>query len=345
MQLGTLSTGPLATIDDRGTVRADGLTVRWRVRPRDAWIDPGVDGEVRHTRVGVAPVAESALRIPGGDARAVAYAVDVAGGAIVVEIENASPNAIAVAFAVAATDRWVATYSARPGATEPDGAVVFPVPHRTRVRGVIAGESLDARSVPDAATVARGWDRILERGMTVELPEPDQTAVDAARVDVLLAPPSGATFAALEAWGFDEDAIAMWARLGLRERRAARRAAGAGALGAVRAALITEDERDRSVAAFPGFRTAWLGQSLAVHDAPMRVGRCSFAVRWHGARPALLWDVPDGVTVRAPSLDPSFVGTTARGETLLAEPPVELLLMGDRAPVGGASVDAPEEFS
>jgi hypothetical protein len=79
-----------------------------------------------------------------------------------------------------------------------------------------------------------------------------------------------------------------------------------------------------------------------VHDAPTRRGPVSFAVRWHGSRPALLWDAPSGTTVRAPALDPSWSSPTAVGETLLAEPPPALLAMGARR-AGGGTTDAPSD--
>ena len=46
----------------------------------------------------------------------------------------------------------------------------------------------------------------------------------------------------------------------------------------------------------PGLRLAghwpeaWLGQPVEIHDVPARLGTVSWAVRWHGDRPALLWD-------------------------------------------------------
>ena len=72
---------------------------------------------------------------------------------------------------------------------------------------------------------------------------------------------------------------------------------------------------------------AWLGQPVEVHDVPTRIGTVSWAVRWHGERPALLWDVvphdPDGEVpvVTAPGLDPAFAAGAWRGETLLAPMP------------------------
>ena len=71
---------------------------------------------------------------------------------------------------------------------------------------------------------------------------------------------------------------------------------------------------------------AWLGQPVEVHNVPTRIGPVSWAVRWHGERPALLWEVvphdpgADPPAVRAPGLDPVFTATGWRGEALLAPP-------------------------
>ena len=64
----------------------------------------------------------------------------------------------------------------------------------------------------------------------------------------------------------------------------------------------------------------WRGQSLEVHDAPTRAGRVSYAVRWHGARPALLWECERPMRLSAPGLDRAWSSTEQRGETLLAAP-------------------------
>jgi hypothetical protein len=83
-------------------------------------------------------------------------------------------------------------------------------------------------------------------------------------------------------------------------------------------------EPDSTVDLLPGMSKAWLGQNLRVAQLPTRNGRCSFAVRWHGARPALLWemepptDQPLILTCR--SLDPTFQTNQPSGEMLLAEP-------------------------
>jgi len=98
------------------------------------------------------------------------------------------------------------------------------------------------------------------------------------------------------------------------------RAAGdpASLLIAARAAVMRESRN--VVELFPSLPDEWRGAALDVRDAPTREGPVSCAVRWHGERPALLWDAPAGVTVRAPGLDPSWSTDQRTGETLLGAP-------------------------
>ena len=101
---------------------------------------------------------------------------------------------------------------------------------------------------------------------------------------------------------------------------------GDGHDGGVAAALLNF-VRDVAVRETPGgglalatiFPPEWAGQPLEVHDAPTHHGRISYALRWHGDRPALLWqcDQP-GVTLTAPGLDPLFTTAEQSGEALLA---------------------------
>lgn len=238
-----------------------------------------------------------------------------------------------------------------------DVALLVPAAHRTVVRLAIAPGPVDVRALPDVESVERGWLQLLDRGMRVELPAPWQEIADAARADTLLPYGSARELTALEDWGFDAEAAAIWARLGFGGRRAARRRRAeaepwralraadtdaADVLCALRAVLL--HERRGEVDLLPGFAPEWLGQDLAVLDAPLREGKLSFAVRWHGARPALLWDAPEGVTLRAPVLDPGWSSDRPVGETLLAEPPPALLPMGSRDQ-SGAPVDPPDSFS
>ncbi len=114
---------------------------------------------------------------------------------------------------------------------------------------------------------------------------------------------------------------------GLADRRVA--APGARLLAAVRPGLVDDTPAiEPTLVLFAGFPSAWLGQPIEVHEALTRHGPLSCALRWHGARPALLWDLqppegrplPAGLTLRAPALDPSWSSTEPRGEALLAEP-------------------------
>ncbi len=84
-------------------------------------------------------------------------------------------------------------------------------------------------------------------------------------------------------------------------------------------------EGDQALVLCPVWPRDWLGAGIEVHGITTTVGRLSFAIRWHGARPALLWelDVHPGVgpvTLTIPGLDPSWSSTEARGDALLAAP-------------------------
>lgn len=97
----------------------------------------------------------------------------------------------------------------------------------------------------------------------------------------------------------------------------------------VRAVLILGIRRlvlrevDDTVWLAPGIHNAWLGRSVDVTDLPISGGeRISYSIRWHGARPAVLWEI-DGDRPRrlcAPGIDPSFESTDHSGEILLAAP-------------------------
>jgi hypothetical protein len=232
----------------------------------------------------------------------------------------------------------------RAGAAE--AAFLYPVAHRTTLRAALVlapgrpdVSAVDVRQLPTADDAVRGWSAQLDRALRVELPDESLMAsVRSARAETLLAgtrrAPIGVDVAALEDWGFDAEAAEGWRRLSPRERRrAARRSpepaawadvqaavpAGGAVLLLTLRALLAHDGAD-AVTLLAELPAAWLGQPIEAHDAPTRRGPVSFAVRWHGARPALLWDAPAGTTVRAPGLDPGWSSTDPAGEVLL--PPV-----------------------
>ena len=68
----------------------------------------------------------------------------------------------------------------------------------------------------------------------------------------------------------------------------------------------------------PDHPAAWRGGSIEVHQATTLYGPLSYAIRWHGPRPALLWDASHcQARLVCPSLDPGWSTVGDRGETLL----------------------------
>ncbi|MEM9562958.1 MAG: hypothetical protein AAGA93_10090 [Actinomycetota bacterium] len=98
-----------------------------------------------------------------------------------------------------------------------------------------------------------------------------------------------------------------------------------------RSSAATSSVGPTIVQLLPSMPTAWLGGQVEVHRAPAAGARVSFAIRWHGYRPALLWQVDgidgdDGddagpvepIRLTCPGLDPDWSSDEPRGETLLA---------------------------
>jgi hypothetical protein len=408
-RVGVLGSSHQASVDSHGAVAPDdrGWELDWWIGADDRWHVPEREAAVRQSLVDAAPVVETALRVPGGDAVQRVYGVGGPAGLIAIEIENASGAPFVVALVIRPrlgrrvravegggsrvdVDGRPALLAPRPamrwsagetsevfeevsggrahaeaftGARDRGGrleaAFLHPVPHRNRVRfAPVAGrhdrtvpvDAVDVSLLPEAGDAAAGWAAQLRRGMQVVLPDARvQHAHDAARASLLLAADATGRLnadevAALEDWGFDTEAEAAWRRLGMRERRrAGRRDATPDAWRSVRERmqsasatftwpegpapllravrdLLAAPRDDDSVALLVELPTEWRGQSLEVHDAPTRAGRVSYAVRWHGARPALLWQCDRPVALTAPGLDPSWSTTEARGEALLAAP-------------------------
>ena len=368
MIVGTLGTSGRARVDPRGaiTVSGEDWTLDWWIGADDRWRVPATEPAVRQEAFGGVPIAETRLRVPGGDAIQRVYGVAGRGDPVVVEIENASPAAFVVAFAIRgataiaagntevsldgrvalvvpfAPRRWDVTdidltaeqCGAQTGLLPPTtlgtgalrAALLYPLSHRNRLRiVVVTGDErphVDLAQLPDPNQVVKGWYRQLERGMRVRGVEDRMAAIDLARTQVLLDPdPGAATAAALEDWGFDDEAEWAWHGLSWRERRAARRRAvpddsPGGMLLAARADYVRELEDGIELLCGPVVP----GVDLEVYDAPTRHGSISFALRWHGERPALLWERTGewpAVEIRVPGLAPGWSSTDAVGETLL----------------------------
>ena len=220
-------------------------------------------------------------------------------------------------------------------------AFLYPVAHRTTMRVAVALGThglgpVEPSALPPADAVSRGWRAQLDRGMRgraagacVASGARHRAGHHAARGSGVAGRP--AVVAALEDWGFDGEAAEAWTRLTGRERRRLSgrgREASAwsevrarsdrdpvGMLAALRDVLVRE--RESSIDLGSEWPPEWRGLPVDVRDAPTRSGPVSWSVRWHGERPALLWDGPAGVTFRAPGLDPTWSTVEPRGETLL----------------------------
>ena len=88
----------------------------------------------------------------------------------------------------------------------------------------------------------------------------------------------------------------------------------------VRSIVVNDD--GPTIDLLPSFGEQWLGQPIAVHRLPTIGGSLSFALRWHGARPALLWEVEGerSFTLTCSAIDASWSTSEQRGEVLLEAP-------------------------
>ncbi len=115
--------------------------------------------------------------------------------------------------------------------------------------------------------------------------------------------------------------------------------ASTAALASLALALLAhvDESRLRILSALPA---TWLGQKIEVHGVATPVGVASFALRWHGNRPALLWEIDDtgrltAEDVDATALDPTWHSHEHQGEALLE--PVERL-EPERAKKSGVTI-------
>jgi hypothetical protein len=113
---------------------------------------------------------------------------------------------------------------------------------------------------------------------------------------------------------------------------------------------LAGDREPGALALLGRYPDAWLGQDLEVHRLATRAGLLSFALRWHGTRPALLWERQppsaggtEPVALSVPGLDGTWSSTHLAGEALLG--PVEPAggLPKVVAPLAGAGTPVDEQ--
>lgn len=81
-----------------------------------------------------------------------------------------------------------------------------------------------------------------------------------------------------------------------------------------------------------GLPMEWLGQSFEVYDIPTTgPSAVSFAVRWHGERPAVIWEqTGEPVSLTASVIAPEWYSADAKGEALWPAPPgIEAMTVAD----------------
>ncbi len=85
-------------------------------------------------------------------------------------------------------------------------------------------------------------------------------------------------------------------------------------------ALVVATEGGAQLAAAPS--PAWIGHSLEAHRVAVPRGEVSFALRWHGERPALLWRAEPAVALSC-GVDSTWRSDAPSGEALLSPAPGE----------------------
>src|SRR4029079_3624259 len=100
ISVGTLGGGVPALVDPVGTVQPPGAgwTLEWWIGADDRWRLPPSEVAVRQQRVGDAPVVETSMRVPSGDAVQRVYGAAGEGAPIAIEVENASPAPFVLAL-------------------------------------------------------------------------------------------------------------------------------------------------------------------------------------------------------------------------------------------------------
>lgn len=181
-------------VDDAGAVTPlDGSPrLFWAVAAEDRWYRPEAEPSRRHRWYGGTPVAETRLRVPGGDVVSRVYCTADLGGLTVIEFENESSLPVAVAVS-----RDDVLTSSPPSATRPEGvempahSVVVPVGHRATARVGLRHVSPTRGVLPvdvaAAPAVVRGWEQAVDGASHLLLPDHETVAAAMrARCDLML---------------------------------------------------------------------------------------------------------------------------------------------------------------
>jgi hypothetical protein len=96
-----------------------------------------------------------------------------------------------------------------------------------------------------------------------------------------------------------------------------------------------------------GLPQAWLGQHLEVYGVPTGAASAvSFALRWHGERPALLWEqTGEAVLLTAPIAAPEWSTALPTGEALWPTPAGAMPVPSADEPLSAASADDAGDIS
>lgn len=100
--VGNIGSAWEAIVDPCGLVTPwfDGWSLDWWIGAEDRWHFPSRDTAVRQSLVEATPIVQTAMRVPGGDAIQRVYTTAGSEELVIVEVENASPTPVAVAFAL-----------------------------------------------------------------------------------------------------------------------------------------------------------------------------------------------------------------------------------------------------
>jgi hypothetical protein len=349
---------PLAFVDEFGYLHVGGWRVEWWVGGDDQWHAPAASPSRRQRVVDNTPVVETVIRVPGGDvAWRVAAAASAEGGSVAIEFQNSGTLPVALGIAVvapadgeAAKTRPAVRFTAPARSVAAEGGIellVHPVSHGSTWRCSIGPNPPDV--LPPIDAIVRGWQALTRQGASIATG--DDAADDAlavARASLLLhahtrdRAVAAPVATALTLLGHEDEAEALRVAARLRPKRRGLPTvvdiapvittdaltlledptAAAAMVSAARAKLV-DDVARRQLDVLPGAnRETWRGRSLDIANLPTNSGVVSFALRWHGDKPALLWEAPPTkrrarITLRAPALAPDWSTKEPSGEALL----------------------------